>query len=78
MLMVCKIKVEGFFKARKVGFFIPSDEKQEKFIFDKLKFFLRSGHPIENLYFLSNCDFLLSVPSSSASWAHFFWKHTYF
>lgn len=67
-------KVVCLFKSRKVGFFIASDEEQDLSIFDKHKFFFRSGHPIENLYCLSNCDFLLSVPSSFAGWAHFIGK----
>jgi hypothetical protein len=64
-------KVESFFKPRNVGFFIASDEEQDLSIFEKHKFFFRSGHPLENLYSLAKCDFLLSVPSSFAGWAHF-------
>ena len=37
----------------------------------KHNYFFRSGHPLENLYSLSKCHFLLSVPSSFAGWAHF-------
>lgn len=64
-------EVECLFKSSKVGFFIASDEEQDLSIFQQHKFFFRSGHPIENLYCLSNCDLLLSVPSSFAGWAHF-------
>ena len=64
-------KVESFFAPRKIGFFIASDEEQDLSIFDKHNFFFRSGHPLENLYSLSKCDYLLSVPSSFAGWAHF-------
>ena len=64
-------KVESFFAPKSVGFFIASDEEQDLSIFEKHNFFFRSGHPLENLYSLAKCDFLLSVPSSFAGWAHF-------
>ncbi len=64
-------KVECFFAPKKVGFFIASDEEQDLSTFEKHNFFFRSGHPLENLYSLSKCDYLLSVPSSFAGWAHF-------
>jgi len=64
-------KVESLFTPKKVGFFIASDEEQDLSIFEKHNFFFRSGHPLENLYSLSKCDYLLSVPSSFAGWAHF-------
>ena len=64
-------KVESFFATKSVGFFIASDEEQDLSIFEKHKFFFRSGHPLENLSSLSKCDYLLSVPSSFAGWAHF-------
>jgi hypothetical protein len=64
-------KVESFFAPQGVGFFIASDEEQDLSIFEKHNYFFRSGHPLENLYSLSKCDYLLSVPSSFAGWAHF-------
>lgn len=64
-------RVESFFAPKNVGFFIASDEEQDLSIFEKHNYFFRSGHPIENLYSLSKCDFLLSVPSSFAGWSHF-------
>ena len=64
-------KVESFFAPKNVGFFIASDEEQDLSIFEKHNYFFRSGHPLENLYSLSKCDFLLSVPSSFAGWSHF-------
>jgi hypothetical protein len=64
-------KVESFFTPKKVGFFIASDEEQDTSIFKKHNFFFRAGYPLANLYSLSKCDVLLSVPSSFAGWAHF-------
>jgi hypothetical protein len=64
-------KAESLFAPKKVGFFIASDEEQDLSIFEKHNYFFRSVHPLENLYSLAKCDFLLSVPSSFAGWAHF-------
>ena len=71
-------KVESFFAPRKVGFFIASDEEQDLSIFEKHHSFFRSGHPLENLYSLAKCDFLLSVPSSFAGWAYFIGETPFF
>jgi hypothetical protein len=64
-------EVEDCFAHQKIGFLIASDEEQDLSIFEKHNFYFRSGHPVENLYSLSKCDYLLSVPSSFAGWAHF-------
>lgn len=71
-------KVESFFTPKKVGFFIASDEEQDLAIFKNHTFFFRAGHPLSNLYSLSKCDFLVSVPSSFAGWAHFIGNVPYF
>lgn len=63
--------VEDLFASAKIGFFIASDEDQDVTIFQKHTIFFRAGHPLSNLYSLSKCDFLISVPSSFAGWAHF-------
>ncbi|MBT3666269.1 MAG: hypothetical protein HN548_02230 [Opitutae bacterium] len=64
-------EIEELFASSKVGFFIASDEEQDLTTFKKHTFFFRAGHPLSNLYSLSKCDFLVSVPSSFAGWAHF-------
>ena len=64
-------KIESLFAPKKVGFFIASDEDQDLAIFEKQRFFFREGHPLANLYSLSKCDYLISVPSSFSGWAHF-------
>jgi hypothetical protein len=64
-------EVEELFASSKIGFFIASDEEQDLAIFQKHTFFFRAGHPLSNLYSLSKCDFLISVSSSFAGWAHF-------
>ena len=64
-------KIEELFVSSKIGFFIASDEEQDVTIFQKHTFFFRAGHPLSNLYSLSKCNFLISVQSSFAGWAHF-------
>jgi hypothetical protein len=64
-------EVEKVFASSKIGFFIASDEDQDLTIFKNQNFFFRAGHPLSNLYSLSNCDYIASVPSSFAGWAHF-------
>ena len=64
-------EIESLFSPKKIGFFIASDEEQDLTIFRNHTFFFRAGHPLSNLYSLSKCDYLVSVPSSFAGWAHF-------
>lgn len=68
------IEIKKFFKNESVGFFIASDEKQDLSLFSGLNYFFRKGHPISNLYSLSLCDYVISVPSSFVGWAHFIGK----
>jgi hypothetical protein len=56
-------------RGRKVRFFICSIDEEDFSVFDGLDFLFRSGHPIENLYTLSECDYIISVPSTYAMWA---------
>ena len=63
------ITVKEKIKKLKIGFFIATDEDQyvnDSYDIDCL---IRVGHPIENLYSLSLCDFLIGPPSSYISWA---------
>lgn len=69
--------VEDLFASSKIGFFIASDEEQDLNVFNKHTFYFRAGHPLSNLYCLSKCNFLISVPSSFAGWAHFIGKVPY-
>ena len=52
-----------------IRFFICSIDNEDCSIFDGLDFVYRSGHPIENLYTLAKCDYLISPPSTYAMWA---------
>ena len=71
-------EVCNLFGAENVGFFIASDEVQP---LDDLKdfcFYFRYGHPIENLYSLSQCDYIITTKSSFAGWSCFIGKVPHF
>ena len=53
----------------KVGFFIATDEDQPSELFDQISCIIRVGYPLENLYSLTMCDYLIGPPSSYISWA---------
>jgi len=57
------------FKNKKIGFFIATDEVQDEKIYGDLDCIIRVGYPIENLYALSICDFLVGPPSSYIGWS---------
>ena len=56
----------------KVGFFIAVDEKQNEILFSDIDCILRIGEPVENIYTLSQCDFLVGPPSSFIGWAAYY------
>jgi len=56
----------------RIGFFIATDQKQNEKLFSNINCVLRIGEPIENLYTLSYCDFLVGPPSSYIGWSAFY------
>ena len=69
-------QVEELFGGRKTKFIICSDEEQDTTVFAaaKMDFCFRSGHMIENLYSLAECDYIVSPPSTYGMWASFYGK----
>jgi len=59
---------------KKVNFLLFSDEEQNTEVFKSagLDFFFRSGHMMENLYSLAECDYIVSPPSTYGLWASFY------
>ena len=57
------------FKNKKIGFFIATDEVQDEEIYSEIDCVVRVGYPLENLYSLSLCDYLVGPPSSYIGWA---------
>lgn len=64
------------FKNKKIGFFIATDEEQDDKIYSEIDCIVRVGYPLQNLYSLSLCDFLVGPPSSYIGWSSLYGKNT--
>ncbi len=64
--------ISSFFKKEEISFFIATDEKQPSKLFKNINCMIRVGYPVENLYSLSKCDFLVGPPSSYIGWSAFY------
>lgn len=60
------------FTGNKIKFLICSNVKQEPELFQDFNFVFGSGHFIEDLHALSECDYLIGPPSSYTMWAAFY------
>ena len=69
-------QAEALFRPRKIKFLICSDEEQDTNVFTSamISYCFRSGHMIENLYSLAECDYIISPPSTYGMWASFYGK----
>lgn len=67
-------RVQESFATQNLSFFIATDEEQEIHIFKELNTTIRVGFPIENLYSLAKCDFLIGPSSSYIAWAALYGK----
>ncbi|MDP2231500.1 alpha-1,2-fucosyltransferase [Methylotenera sp.] len=67
-------QLHKIFSDKKLKFLICSDEEQNLSAFENFDFYFRSGHMIENLYSLAECDYIISPPSTYGMWASFFGK----
>ena len=65
-------KIEKLFQGKKVGFLISSDEKQDGGKFSKFNFTFGTGHVIEDMYSLAQCDYITGPPSTYSGWASFY------
>jgi len=68
--------IRNSFSNKKIGFFIATDEEQDKKIYREFDCIVRVGYPLENLYSLSLCDFLVGPPSSYIGWSSLYGKNT--
>lgn len=71
-------QVLSLFPGKKVRFFITSNETLNtlNFTWDyDCKF--GSGHPVEDLYVLAECDYIIGPPSTYSSWAAYYGKAKY-
>ncbi len=65
-------KVEALFENKKVAFLVCSDSKQDKNQFSKFNFTFGSNQIVEDMYSLSQCDYIIGVRSSYSRWASFY------
>jgi hypothetical protein len=67
-------QLKALFSDKKIRFLIFSDEEQDTNVFKSanIDFFFRSGHMIENLYSLAECDYIVSAPSTYGAWGSFY------
>ncbi|MGC2064098.1 MAG: alpha-1,2-fucosyltransferase [Thermodesulfovibrionales bacterium] len=66
------LEMAGLFPDRKVCFFISSDEPPSKNEFNGLTVKIAAGPAVNDLYTLSQCDFLIGPPSTFSQWASFY------
>lgn len=69
-IAVMKAAVKLFTK--NIKFIICSNVKQEPKLFKDFNFVFGSGHLIEDMYALSECDYIIGPPSSYTMWAAFY------
>ena len=64
-------RINHYFKKDKIAFLLCSGEKIEKKYFSKYNCFDATGHFVEDMYALSNCDYIFGVSSTYSLWASF-------
>jgi hypothetical protein len=57
---------------KKIMFIVCSNERIEPQHFSEVHFLNGTGHFVEDLYTLSNCDFIMGPPSTYTLWASFY------
>jgi hypothetical protein len=62
----------NLFAGKNIKFLICSNIKQEPELFQDFKWVFGSGHFIEDMYALSECDYIIGPPSSYTMWAAFY------
>jgi len=67
-------KIENLFFNKKIAFLICSNSKQSEKNFSGFHSFFGTGHLIEDLYSLAQCDYIIGPPSTYSMWASFYGK----
>lgn len=68
-----QLKQADEFKGKKLVFYISSNESIEEKEFEPLKVVrIISANPIEDIYALSLCDYIIGPPSTFSQWASFY------
>lgn len=68
------LQVQGLLEktGRRAAFLLCSDEQIDREAFSAVSSTTGTGHLIEDLYALSNCDFIIGPPSTFSMWASFY------
>ncbi len=64
--------VEGLFPSRRVRFLVCSNASEYERKFSGSRFSFGPGTPVEDLYSLARCDYLIGPPSTFTLWASFY------
>jgi hypothetical protein len=65
-------EISSFFKPTKVSFVICSPEKLKQEDFPDTCVFSSDGSPVQDMYSLAGCDYILGPPSTFSGWASFY------
>lgn len=65
-------QVRALFPGKKVRFCITSNEKQDSNNFSEFDHILGTGDPLEDLYSLAKCDYIIGPPSTYSAWAAYY------
>jgi hypothetical protein len=66
------MQLTEIFKGKKVRFLISSNGKHDYSAFKNMDYCLPTGNEVEDMYALSQCDYLLGPPSTYTMWASFY------
>ncbi|MDZ7958871.1 MAG: alpha-1,2-fucosyltransferase [Aulosira sp. DedQUE10] len=65
---------QNLFPNKKITFLICSNQTQNESYFQGLSYIYGNNHIIEDMYSLSECDYIIGPPSSYTMWASFYGK----
>jgi hypothetical protein len=65
-------QVEALFDNKRIAFLICSNERYDLRAFSGVNAFFSTGHPLEDMYGLSGCDYIFGPPSTFSLWASFY------
>ncbi|MDH4129338.1 MAG: hypothetical protein OEV44_11315, partial [Spirochaetota bacterium] len=68
------LQIKELFKntGKDVSFLFCSNEKIDKNLFKEINVNFGTGHLLEDLYSLAECDYIIGPPSTFSSWASFY------
>ena len=65
-------RVATFFPGKKVMFMVCSNQTQDPGLFSSVDYQWGPGNPVEDMYALAECDYILGPPSTFTMWASFY------